>query len=230
MHTPKFFLIFTLLLAFIVVTGCTQLLQPTNQQTDLDLFPSLTTNTSIDQENGQEKAEQIATEFVMKMGQYTDNNGRNLQIVQIVPVACQGCWIVDIWFDLNSLHDPLITERAIVQVTIDNWEVVSTDYRQEPINEVSDIGQAETTEAEVTTEKMTLEQAIAIAENSECVKQGNLTDETMYNDFTKTWWINLDIEKQGCLPACVVSEETKTAEINWRCTGLIIPTLPTHQE
>ena len=30
------------------------------------------------------------------------------------------------------------------------------------------------------------------------------------------------IEKPGCLPACVVSERTKTAEINWRCTGVMV--------
>lgn len=69
--------------------------------------------------------------------------------------------------------------------------------------------------------KMTLEEAIAIAQNSECVEEGNLTENYMHNNNTKTWWIDLDIEKHGCSPACVVSEETMTAEINWRCTGLL---------
>lgn len=69
--------------------------------------------------------------------------------------------------------------------------------------------------------EMTLEEAIEIAQNSDCVKEGNLTDESMYNNATKTWWIDLDIEKAGCAPACVINVETKQAEINWRCTGLI---------
>ena len=46
-----------------------------------------------------------------------------------------------------------------------------------------------------------------------------------FNGNSKTWWFeaNLNASKYGCNPACVVSEVTKTAEINWRCTGLITP-------
>jgi len=43
------------------------------------------------------------------------------------------------------------------------------------------------------------------------------------NENTGTYWINLNITKEGCSPACVVNIETRTAEINWRCTGLIPP-------
>lgn len=71
--------------------------------------------------------------------------------------------------------------------------------------------------------QMSLEDAKNIAMNSECVKEGSLTDDIMCNDNTGTWWINLDIEKPGCLPACVINVETKETEINWRCTGLIEP-------
>jgi len=70
--------------------------------------------------------------------------------------------------------------------------------------------------------EMTLEEAIMIAEASDCVTDGNLTDQTMYNNVTKTWWIDLDIEQEGCNPACVIGADG-TAEINWRCTGLITP-------
>lgn len=69
-------------------------------------------------------------------------------------------------------------------------------------------------------QQITLGEAITIANNSVCTENGKLMDETFYNNVTKTWWIELDIKKDGCNPACVVSEETKTAEINWRCTGL----------
>lgn len=41
------------------------------------------------------------------------------------------------------------------------------------------------------------------------------------NEGTGTWWIDLDIQKQGCSPACVINVVNNTAEINWRCTGLI---------
>jgi len=73
--------------------------------------------------------------------------------------------------------------------------------------------------------KLTIEQALIIAEDSECTAKGTLVETYFYNENSKTWWIDLNMKdefkKNGCSPACVVSEETKTAEINWRCTGLI---------
>lgn len=70
---------------------------------------------------------------------------------------------------------------------------------------------------------LTYEQALVIAQNSDCVLEGNLTEEYNYNSATGTWWIEMEMfeEQEGCNPACVVSEETQTAEINYRCTGLI---------
>lgn len=65
--------------------------------------------------------------------------------------------------------------------------------------------------------EMPLQEAMDIAAD-EC---GNLTDEAFFNENTNTWWIDMDLEKEGCNPACVVSTVTRTAEINWRCTGLI---------
>jgi hypothetical protein len=41
------------------------------------------------------------------------------------------------------------------------------------------------------------------------------------NENSQTYWIDLNIEKEGCNPACVIYTENKTAEINWRCTGLL---------
>ncbi|MFC1700850.1 hypothetical protein ACFLZ0_01815 [Patescibacteria group bacterium] len=68
------------------------------------------------------------------------------------------------------------------------------------------------------------EEIHAIAINSkECSMAGVLTDDYFYNENSKTWWIDLEripeLEKDGCNPACVVNEETKTAEVNWRCAG-----------
>jgi hypothetical protein len=60
-----------------------------------------------------------------------------------------------------------------------------------------------------------------IAKSSDCMKEGTLKSSFVHNEVTKTWWFDMDVEKEGCNPACVVSEETFTAEINWRCTGLI---------
>lgn len=67
-------------------------------------------------------------------------------------------------------------------------------------------------------------EAKIIAEQT-CIKGGESLESGYYNQNSKTWWFdaNLNSVKEGCSPACVVSEETKTAEINWRCTGLITP-------
>ena len=67
--------------------------------------------------------------------------------------------------------------------------------------------------------KLSLSEAKEIAFLSECGDR--LKDTYICNEVTGAWWINLDIEKEGCNPACVINVETKTAEINWRCTGLI---------
>ena len=74
------------------------------------------------------------------------------------------------------------------------------------------------------TSSLTEAEARAIAETS-CIKDNETLFEGSYNEITKTWWFdaNLDRTPDGCNPACVVDEETKTAEINWRCTGLNPP-------
>lgn len=71
---------------------------------------------------------------------------------------------------------------------------------------------------------MKLIEAIKIAKDSECGKKGSLTLRAFFNENSQTWWIDLNVkEKNNCHPACVVNVATKTAEINWRCTGLIMP-------
>ena len=71
---------------------------------------------------------------------------------------------------------------------------------------------------------MTEAEARVIAEKS-CIKGGESLTPGYYNKNSRTWWFdaNLNSVKEGCNPACVVSEDTLTAEINWRCTGLIAP-------
>ena len=76
---------------------------------------------------------------------------------------------------------------------------------------------------EDTNEKLSLAEAKQIALNSDCADEGTLKDTYMCNDITGTWWLDLDVEKQGCMPSCVINVATKEAKINWRCTGLIMP-------
>lgn len=71
---------------------------------------------------------------------------------------------------------------------------------------------------------MTEADARTVAESS-CIKGGEALGPGSYNPNSKTWWFdaNLNATQPGCNPACVVSEATLTAEINWRCTGLVPP-------
>lgn len=66
---------------------------------------------------------------------------------------------------------------------------------------------------------LSLADAKQIAIESEC--GDTLKDTYMCNENTGTYWIDLNIKKQGCSPACVVDIITREAVINWRCTGLI---------
>lgn len=74
---------------------------------------------------------------------------------------------------------------------------------------------------------LTEKEARTTAEAS-CIKGGEALSDGVYNASSNTWWFdaNLNATREGCNPACVVSEETKTAEINWRCTGLLSPDQP----
>jgi hypothetical protein len=78
--------------------------------------------------------------------------------------------------------------------------------------------------APVVTGKLSEAEARSIAEQT-CIKGGEALSGGSYNDNSKTWWFdaNLNATREGCNPACVVSEDTKQAEINWRCTGLVQP-------
>lgn len=66
---------------------------------------------------------------------------------------------------------------------------------------------------------LSLADARQIAIESECGDA--LKDTYICNENTGTYWIDLDIEKQGCNPACVIDIITREGVINWRCTGLI---------
>jgi len=97
-------------------------------------------------------------------------------------------------------------------------------YKESPINE-------EPLLADTTTDLFTEAMARVIAEST-CVQDGETLSSGYYNENSKTWWFDATLSEtpSGCNPACVVSEETRTAEINWRCTGLILPPAETAEQ
>lgn len=81
---------------------------------------------------------------------------------------------------------------------------------------------ADTSSATDDVSLLTEVEAKQIAE-SDCIKGGESVEPGYYNPNSKTWWFdaNLNVSKEGCNPACVVSEDG-SVEINWRCTGLMM--------
>jgi hypothetical protein len=69
-----------------------------------------------------------------------------------------------------------------------------------------------------------LDEARFIATHSECAQAGQIMKPAFYNPNSSTWWIQMEANKPGCNPACVVDLKAKTATVNWRCTGLAQPT------
>ena len=73
---------------------------------------------------------------------------------------------------------------------------------------------------------MSYNEALEIASSSICAEQGTILNTKQCNPSgTGYWWLDFTptSPKSGCNPACVVDVATKKAEINWRCTGLVIP-------
>ena len=64
-----------------------------------------------------------------------------------------------------------------------------------------------------------------VINSSECSVAGVSRDNYSYDALTKTWRVDLmrmpELEQDGCSPVCVVFEETKTAEVDWQCVGLL---------
>ena len=117
------------------------------------------------------------------------------------PVTVVGVDSLDRCMDCYVVRLQRNDNQNMMEISVEDWKIVQQHE----------------------TQSMSLDEAMRIAAGSDCVKEGKLLDTNTYNSYTHTWWIDLDAEKKGCSPACVVSEDTRTAGINWRCTGLITP-------
>jgi len=101
----------------------------------------------------------------------------------------------------------------------DNGKTYGNDCSACSSNEIDSYTQGEC----VVEELMTEEDARNIALNSQCVDGATLAETGMFNENSETWWFDIEMDepRQGCNPACVVYQQSKAVEINWRCTGLI---------
>ena len=71
----------------------------------------------------------------------------------------------------------------------------------------------------VSGKSLSYDEAVAIAAAGACTEEGELLADHFCNVNTGSWWIGLDVEREGCYPACAVDVSSETAEINWRCAG-----------
>jgi hypothetical protein len=180
------------------------------------------------------ESKEIARAFVENSSTY-QFDGFDLAYNQTTVLRCPYCWIFA--FDFASRHAgygdrtgqvlaQVITPHT-AEVTVINGTITSAvlDGQWDMLTQTPVSDYVNPAEAQGGFEPLTLEEARAIAENSTCVQEGTLTDTYVYNEYTRTWWIDLDpfVTQEGCNPACVVYEDTRTADINWRCTGLLLP-------
>lgn len=70
---------------------------------------------------------------------------------------------------------------------------------------------------------MTFEDAQSAAKSAAaCTKEGTVSSKGSYNPNSSTWWFNIvTTSHPGCYSECVFDEKTKTAEVNWKCTGAL---------
>ena len=69
--------------------------------------------------------------------------------------------------------------------------------------------------------EFTADDAIAVANLSACVKEGNLTGRPFYDNSTNRWWITMDRVRLGCKATCVVDAINRSAYNEWRCGGAV---------
>ncbi len=143
----------------------------------------------------QDKAVAFATDAVLSSPQY--HGGTALRTTDIIRERCLGCWKVELTFNKDGATVP-------VEVILKDWIIDDIFYPASAYSELKDMSE---------------ETARNFAENGICVQNSSLSNSGFYNENSRTWWFDIDLEKEGCAPACVV-DEFGNSEINWRCTGL----------
>ncbi len=65
-----------------------------------------------------EESQQIAEEYVKSMYQFTNYNGRNLELVEVTPARCAYCWRFTYEFDIHSELQAGTINKAIATVIV----------------------------------------------------------------------------------------------------------------
>jgi len=154
-------------------------------------------------------------------------------ILAVIIIAVLGYWIYDSVLisnieikpeennnDGKSIYEEVIVDELITfKECVDSGNPIFDSYPRQCTTSDGRTFIEEFCSKIDTQELLTLADAKQIAINSEC--GDNLQEPSMCNQETGTWWIDLDIEKEGCNPVCVIDIVIREASINWRCAGLI---------
>ncbi len=107
-HTVSFLI---LILVLIGATGCIE-------DSDVSEFNETT----------KEESQQIAEDYVKKMHEYKDFDGRNLELVETLVAKCPYCWSFKYEFNMQSKKDPMVVDRATVTVLVQEGKVVDVTF------------------------------------------------------------------------------------------------------
>lgn len=150
------------------------------------------------------ESKEIAREFVENSPTY-QFDGFDLEYNQTVVLRCPYCWMFV--FEFKSRHAGYgnRTGQVLAQVITPHTAVV-TVINGTITSAVLDDRWDMLTQTYLTESKLSIEAAMVIAQNGECVQEETLTGNYVHNEDTRTWWIDLDLytEREGCNPACVV--------------------------
>jgi hypothetical protein len=73
-------------------------------------------------EDPEERAQQIATDYIRAQEEYKDKHGRNLRILEIKTMRCPGCFQLSLEYHLDS--EKADYDKVSSEVNIENWEIV----------------------------------------------------------------------------------------------------------
>jgi len=85
-------------------------------------------NVSKFNETTMEESQQIAEDYVKKMHEYKDFDGRNLELVETLTARCPYCWSFEYEFDMQSEKDPGVVDMATATVLVQERGVVDVVF------------------------------------------------------------------------------------------------------
>ena len=70
-----------------------------------------------------EESRLCAERYVIAMKEYSAYGGSNLTLSEVVTLRCPSCWQFVYTFDMKSLKDPALIDRAAVGVTVESGKI-----------------------------------------------------------------------------------------------------------